>query len=189
MMGALRRSQMLIGIIAILLAMTGGAYVFKTVRAGKVAHESLTAEAQNRLHNLRLPDQNGVEQDFAQWQGKIRVINFWATWCPPCRKEMPAFYRLQTKYAGNGVQFVGISLDTADNVRKYAAKEGPVYPLLIGNIAGADLAIALGNSRQALPFTVVLDRRDHIVFRHLGAVNEEELETLLQDTLRGEGTE
>src|SRR5664279_1771691 len=96
---------------------------------GTASREPLATQipeaAIRQLFATRLNDSDGKPQTISQWRGKTLVINFWATWCPPCREEMPAFSRLQTKYAANGVEFVGIALDTPDNVIAFL-KQVPV---------------------------------------------------------------
>ncbi|MCO5097587.1 MAG: TlpA family protein disulfide reductase [Rhodocyclaceae bacterium] len=113
-------------------------------------------DAPARLLALTLPDLNGQPQSLAQWKGKVLVINFWATWCAPCREEMPEFSRISAKYALNGVQFVGISIDSADKVAEFQKEMQISYPLLIGNLDSLDLSGDLGNRAKALPFTVIL---------------------------------
>ena len=114
-----------------------------------------------------------------QFQGKPVVLNFWATWCPPCREEMPAFSRLQTKYAANGVEFVGIALDTPDNVIAFLKQIPVSYPLLLAESEGMELTQQLGNSRLALPYTVVLGPNEKPLLIRLGKVPEQELDDLL----------
>ena len=84
--------------------------------------------------NLVLTDLNGQPQSLGQWRGKVLIVNYWATWCPPCREEMPGFSRLQDKYRDKGVQFVGISIDTADKIIEFQKTTPVTYPLLIGDI-------------------------------------------------------
>jgi peroxiredoxin len=97
-----------------------------------------------------------------QWRGRILVLNYWATWCFPCREEMPGFSRLQDNFTNKGVQFVGISIDEAAKIIEFQ-KETPVsYPLLIGDMKTMTNSAELGNSRQALPFTVVFDRNGQL---------------------------
>jgi thiol-disulfide isomerase/thioredoxin len=114
-----------------------------------------TANAAARLLSLTLPDLEGKPQALSQWKGKVLVVNFWATWCPPCKEEMPEFSRLNKEFSPNGVQFVGISIDTAEKVLAFS-KETPVsYPLLISNLDSLDLASDLGNRAKGLPFTII----------------------------------
>ena len=75
-----------------------------------------------------MPDVEGREQALGQWQGKVLVVNFWATWCAPCREEMPEFVRAQAELGGKGLQFVGIAVDQADKVRQFAQEIGINYP-------------------------------------------------------------
>lgn len=137
-----------------------------------------------QLLALTLPDTQGVMQPLQQWQGKLLVVNFWATWCAPCREEMPAFSLLQKKYAANGVQFVGIALDSADKVTDYSHQRPAAYPLLIANLAPMPIMIGLGNSSGGLPFTVILDRDGKLVRSRLGPWKAAALEPVLADLLR-----
>jgi thiol-disulfide isomerase/thioredoxin len=112
------------------------------------------------------------------------VINFWATWCAPCRQEIPGLIGIQRKHAANGVQVVGIAVDQADKVQQYAREIGINYPVLVAGMDGSTLARDLGNRTGALPFTVVLDRAGKLIKSHLGLITEEELDKLL-DKLPG----
>jgi thiol-disulfide isomerase/thioredoxin len=126
-----------------------------------------------------LSDPSGRPQMMSQWRGKVLVVNFWATWCAPCRKEIPALIRVQHKYALNGVQFVGIALDNVSKVRDYAEEMRIDYVLLIGGIETLGVTKDLGNRAGVLPFTVVLDRAGKVAYGHTGALTE----ALLGDVL------
>jgi thiol-disulfide isomerase/thioredoxin len=145
---------------------------------------AFAADAPARLLALSLPDLSNRPQALAQWKGKVLVVNFWATWCPPCKEEMPEFSTISGKYADKGVQFAGISIDSADKVIAFH-KETPVsYPLLIAGLDTLDLASDLGNRAKGLPFTVVL-RRDGSVQRvKLGKFPGKELEKTIEAALR-----
>jgi len=132
------------------------------------------------LTSLTLPDTNGVNQALGQWRGKVLVVNFWATWCPPCREEMPAFSRLAGQHAANGVQFVGISIDTLNNVIDFQKRTPVSYPLLIGTMETVQNTIPLGNNAQALPFTAIFDRSGVLHSVKLGRLPEAELAHILQ---------
>ncbi len=137
-----------------------------------------------QLLALTLKDTSGAPQSMAQWTGKIVVVNFWATWCPPCREEMPGFERLSRQYADKGVQFVGISIDTAVKVRQFAMEIGVSYPLLLGDMATFDLVRNLGDSAQALPFTIILDRSGVPRRIKLGRLDETDLSAFLDLLLK-----
>jgi len=172
----------LIGFALVVTALVGGAYtaLLLSDRTPQSAQPALAEGAVARLYASTLNDANDKPTALAQWKGKTLVINFWAPWCPPCREEMPAFSRLQTKHAANGVQFVGIALDSVDNVRNFSQEHPATYPLLVGGEAGSELASQLGNSQLALPYTLILAPNGDLRFTRLGRVSEQELDTLLQ---------
>lgn len=143
-----------------------------------------SADAPGRLLALTLPDLEGKPQPLSQWKGKVLVVNFWATWCPPCKEEMPEFSRINSKYASNDVQFVGISIDTPEKVIAFQ-KEFPVsYPLLISSLDALDLSSDLGNRAKALPFTVILRRDGTPQQVKLGKFATPDLEKAIQAALR-----
>lgn len=135
--------------------------------------------AAKQLLALTLPDSSGSAQSLRQWQGKILVINFWATWCPPCREEMPGFSRLQSKLAGNGVQFVGIGIDSADKIKEFSRLTPVSYPLLVGSPGLMEIVSHLGNDAGGLPYTVILGRDGTLRQTQLGAWKEADLENVL----------
>jgi thiol-disulfide isomerase/thioredoxin len=132
-------------------------------------------QTQAHLARLSLPDPAGRLQSLAQWQGKVLVLNFWATWCSPCREEIPGLIRIQRRFASNGLQIVGIALDSAAKVQNFASEFEINYPLLVGEIDLIDITRPLGNKASGLPFTVILDRSGKIANVHLGGISEEEL--------------
>ena len=125
-------------------------------------------------------DLEGRERHMSEWAGKLLVVNFWATWCPPCRKEIPTFIALQERYAADGVQFVGIALDRVDAVSQYATEHGMNYPVLVGEAAVADYMRALGNTIGALPFSVLIGRDGAILATHQGEWHEPDVEAALR---------
>ncbi len=175
-MPAHRRKLFLVGLVAASIALLAGIYAGSRRSS---ALPAISADAVARLFASRLDDSNGQPTSFAKWQGKTLVVNFWATWCPPCREEMPAFSRLHDRYAVRGIQFVGIALDSADSVRAFA-KDLPVsYPLLIGGVEGGALARDLGNSSLSLPYTVLLSPAGEVRLVRTGFLPESELEPAL----------
>lgn len=130
-----------------------------------------------------LTDLAGNEQALGQWQGKVLVLNFWAPWCPPCRKEMPGFIRLQEKYAGQGLQFVGIALDEQDKVQAYVDEIGVNYPVLLGGMGAVMLGQAAGNRLGGLPYTLILDKLGKPIATLTGAIDEGRLEEMVRPLL------
>ena len=131
-----------------------------------------------------LPDMEGKPQAMAQWRGKVLVVNFWATWCKPCLEEIPEFVRMQQKFGPQGLQFVGIAIDTPAKVREFAAKYRMNYPVLIGEMEAIELARTAGNALGGLPFTVIVDRRGRLISTELGGLNERKLTPIIQPSLK-----
>ena len=132
---------------------------------------------------LSLPDPAGKLQPMAQWRGKVLVVNFWATWCGPCREEMPDFVRVQQEYGAKGLQIVGIAADNADKVQQFAEEIKLNYPALIGGYGAMDLSKELGNSLVALPFTLILDRQGKVAYTHLGPVKADKFREVITKLL------
>ena len=132
---------------------------------------------------LSLPDPAGQPQPLAQWRGKVLVVNFWATWCAPCREEMPDLVRTQTEYGAKGLQIVGIAVDNVDKVQQFAKEMKLNYPALIGGYGAMDLSKDLGNSLVALPFTLVLDRQGKVAYTHLGPVKPDKFRDVVAKLL------
>ena len=120
------------------------------------------------LFSLSLPDISGQQQSLSQWRGKVVVVNFWATWCAPCREEMPEFVRAQREFGPRGLQFVGIAVDEPDKVAQFAKELELNYPALMGGYGAVELSKTLGNQLGALPFTVVIDRTGTVARTQLG---------------------
>jgi thiol-disulfide isomerase/thioredoxin len=133
--------------------------------------------------DFSLPDLDGVMHNVAEWDGKVVAINFWATWCPPCRKEIPEFVALQRKYAGRGLQFVGVALEQPDPVRPFAAEHQMNYPILVGEMEVIQVAESYGNLIGALPYTVLVGRDGKIAFAHAGPLSKEQAEAALSPLL------
>lgn len=140
---------------------------------------AVTAADASTLLALSLPDVQGHEQSLGQWRGKVVVVNFWATWCAPCREEMPEFIRAQNDFGSKGVQFVGIAVDQVDNVDQFAKQLGLNYPALIGGYGALELSKTMGNRLSALPFTIIVDRQGNIAHTQLGLLKPEQLRSIV----------
>lgn len=130
-------------------------------------------------------DLDGKPRRLAEWQGRALVCNFWATWCAPCREEIPLLIAARQKYGPSGVEIVGIAIDNAAKVREYAASSNISYPVLLAEADGLDLMRQLGNSAGGLPYTVIADRRGGVVHRKLGALKQPELNGFLEPLAKG----
>ena len=166
-------------IVAFILAFNAGnAFVKWRQDNSPAAKEARAMESQYRPA-FKLPDINGLMHDVNEWNGSVLVINFWATWCPPCRKEMPAFIDLNEKYHIQGLQFVGIALDDADKVKDFIDTNGVEYPILLGADEAVKVSTEYGNRLGALPYTSVINREGRIVKTYRGEVPQDALEKLI----------
>lgn len=137
----------------------------------------------DRRPDFSLPDTDGVSRSVAEWDGKLLIINFWATWCPPCLEEIPAFVRLQAEYGARGVQFLGIALDGEENVRRFVTEHAMNYPSLHGQRDAIELGKRYGNTVGALPYTVVVSRSGAVLATHHGLFDESAARALIENNL------
>lgn len=163
--------------IFLIVAAAAGFAGYTLNRAGM--RPPLVETAARKLLLAPLTDLNGKAQTLSQRRGKVLVVNFWATWCPPCREEIPALMRIQRKYSVNGVEVIGIALDNESKVRDYAENMGINYNLLIGSTETLATVSDLGNATGVLPFTIVLDRAGKPAYTHAGALTEASLDVVL----------
>jgi thiol-disulfide isomerase/thioredoxin len=131
------------------------------------------------LRSATLVDLAGKPRQAAEWEGQILVWNFWATWCAPCREEIPLLIAAREKYERSGIEIVGIAIDNAAKVREFSSSLNISYPILLAEADGLDLMVKLGNRSGGLPYTVVIDRQGDLVYRRLGALKEGDLDAVL----------
>ncbi len=136
------------------------------------------------LRSAGFPDLAGQTRSLSEWRGRVLVCNFWATWCAPCREEIPMLMAVRAKYAASGLEIVGIAIDNPAKVRQFAASFKISYPILLAEGDGLDLMRRLGNSVGGLPYTVVADRQGGIAHRKLGALRQDDLEAILAPLAR-----
>ncbi len=160
-------------------AMLAGAGVATAL--GGATHSASASGAPDALFSQAFPDVSGQKLALNQWLGKPVVVNFWATWCPPCVKEMPDLEALHQKH-GN-VTFLGLGIDTVSNVQAFTEKVKVSYPLLILGHGGIELMRRLGNKAGGLPFTVVFDANGQPKDKILGQVDPAKLEGSLRSLL------
>ena len=127
---------------------------------------------QQASHKIRpefsLPDLHGKMRNIKEWDNHYLVINFWATWCPPCLEEIPEFITLQKEYQASNLQFIGVAIDNEAAVLQFALEMGMNYPSLIAGMPGVELAKQYGNSMGALPFSVIVNPEGRIVAQQTG---------------------
>jgi len=127
-----------------------------------------------------LAGRTGKATSIATWKDKSLIINFWATWCAPCRKEIPLLQSLATEWAGRDVEVIGIAVDHRDQVLDYADRFKITYPLLIGEGDALDAAAAFGFDSPVFPFTVFTDRRGEVVTLFVGELHQRQADLILR---------
>jgi thiol-disulfide isomerase/thioredoxin len=171
-------------ILALAVIAAGSFYVYDQKRTpATVDYNAIAATADEAIATASFYDLDEKVQPLAQWKGKVLVVNFWGTWCPPCREEIPEFIRYQKQHAKDGVLFVGIAIDQKNKVQAYAKEIGMNYPSLLGDLAGIDLAKRIGNTTGGLPYTVIVDRNGKVQTVHVGKMNFEMLEAGIKPLL------
>lgn len=153
-------------VVAAAVAATAGVVLFQRQSQSDVRRAAVAA-----FYRQTLVDDTGTMRAMDAHRGQVVVVNFWAPWCAPCVREIPAFSKVATDANGR-VAFVGFGIDSADNIRRFAEKVRPTYPLVVAGADGTELAKAFGDASSLLPFTVVVGRDGEVVATHLGTVDE-----------------
>lgn len=174
-------------LVAVLAIAVGGVAAWWSMRSASVVPASAVVQASadaatGAVWQASFKDPDGRLQPMAQWRGRPLVLNFWASWCAPCREEMPHFVATQTAF-GEFVRFVGLAIDQPEEVKKFL-KEIPVnYPVLVGEQDAMALLKAEGNRIGALPYTVIYDAQGRKVMAHAGVMTQAQLESALRPLL------
>ena len=132
-----------------------------------------------QLPEIRLPSIDGTVRRLADWKGRPLLVNFWATWCEPCRREIPLLKALRREHAADRLEIVGIAVDYPKDVQKYAHAQGIDYPILIGDQGGLAAANAFGVD-TVLPFSVFADQQGRVVTLKVGELHQDEAELILE---------
>ncbi len=156
---------------ALAVAGSSGYALQKSLNQPQVKTQPNTALGQQRPEFAAL-DLAGEMRNIKEWDGKIILLNFWATWCPPCKKEIPDFIALQKEYGDQGFQIIGIAIDDEDAVREYMKEVGMNYPSLVVQDEGVMLAKRYGNGIGALPYTVIINRDGEISDTIMGELSK-----------------
>ena len=176
-----RRWALAAGLSLVATAAVAGFLVRRALAPPHVPPQAAAPLAVKRLPNLTLPDVGGQPRSLSEWKGHPLLINFWATWCGPCRREIPFLKSLRQEHASQGLEVVGVALDFRDAVAAYARSNGIDYPLLIADQDGM-VTQAFG-LRAVLPSTVFVDRDGRIVAVKVGELHAKTTERLLKTLL------
>jgi len=150
-----------------------------TAEGSSLSAKNSPGEVAPAAPEFRLLSIDGRPVSLSDFHGKVVILDFWATWCPPCRREIPDFIALQSKYEGQGLQIVGVALDEPDKVKGFAKSWGMNYPVLLGD---DDIANLYGGI-SGIPTTFLIDRTGKIAGRYEGFRSKEEFETAIKQLL------
>ncbi|MEE8482758.1 MAG: TlpA disulfide reductase family protein [Acidiferrobacterales bacterium] len=176
------KQKVLFGAVAV-AALVGGFYIAQWLNEPTLPQSGQAAAMPTHMVEFTLPDVNDKPHNINQWRGKLILLNFWATWCPPCREEIPLFISMQDKYGKQGLQIIGVAIDKKQDVETYADFNLINYPILVGQEEVMTIMKQYGNRLGTLPYTVVIDSQGRVLSRKVGAYKRPELEALLDGLL------
>ena len=167
-----------------LISLLAGALLYSFVQTGQIPTD---AEKSIELQAIPLTDLDERQTVLGDWRGNLLIVNFWAPWCAPCRREIPALIEIHEAYAERGVRVMGIAFDNASQVNRFATDYQINYPLFLSANRSAMYNAAFGNPSGSLPFTALLDRNLSIIFRHNGEITAAQLRAQLEKYLEVAG--
>jgi peroxiredoxin len=167
------KTKYVLMILTFVVGIWGGNQLVKWIAANSEGKKAAEAMVEKTIPEFTLPDLDGAPHNISEWHGKVIVLNFWATWCPPCRKETPMLVDLQDKLGPQGLQLVGVAIDKIDKVKEFMDTYGVNYPMLIGVDDAIEIAKSYGNRFGALPYTVIIDRNGHIAHVQRGELERD----------------
>lgn len=144
-------------------------------QAGTNSPEVVSKSHSLKRQDFTLPDLNDQQQNFSQWNNKVVLLNFWATWCPPCRREMPDFIDVYNKYKDKDFIVVGVGIDDQQKIAQFVKKLGVNYPVLVGGSSAMQVSYQYGNHNGALPYSIIIDKQGIIRYRAGGLISRQKL--------------
>ncbi len=164
-----RRRAVLVGAGALAAAAGAGVGFYR------YSTSALSPDAMKALWGAEFDTPSGERLAMSDFQGKPLVLNFWATWCPPCVEEMPLIEAFYQQNQSKGWQVVGLAIDQPSRVRHFLSQASISYPIGLAGMSGTELGQKLGNSQASLPFTLVLDAQGGVILQKLGKLSAEEV--------------
>ena len=170
--------------ILIIISITGMVfYFFKITPEKPLSSQEIKTSLSISKLEFTLPDLNGNDNEFSKWNGKHRIVNFWATWCAPCRREIPLLKSFQNEHGEeNGFQVIGVAVDFLDPVKDYAKDTNFNYPILIGEKNAIEVAELSGIEFVGLPFTMFVSSDEHILGAYIGEIHQSHLDAFTKVT-------
>ncbi len=167
----------LIFIVAMVIAGSAG-YGLQTYLADRQAYKQPVVGSHRP--EFAASDLQGRLRNIGEWDGKVILLNFWATWCPPCKKEIPDFIELQKAYRDKNFQIIGIAIDEDEAVRRFADKLGINYPIMAVREEAVALSQRYGNIGGNLPYSVFIDQKGEIRATFTGELSKNKVKAILE---------
>jgi thiol-disulfide isomerase/thioredoxin len=164
-------------VVVLAIAAVGGYFAY--VRSAEPTVTEAASVPVSAGLEFTLPDLTGKPRKFSEWQGKARIVNFWATWCAPCRREIPLLKQTQTAQAANNLQIIGIAVDFPEDVAAYAEEAKFNYPILVGQEDAMAAAEASGVEFIGMPFTLIVSPDGELLNAHMGEIVESHIEIIV----------
>lgn len=192
------KQQWIVILVVALIAVSGGYFAQKwwysagtLVLKGQPTQSQISGSQQDRIKiKGRRPDFTLLDleknlRSITEWDGKVILVNFWATWCPPCVREIPALNKVYNAYKDKGFVVIGIAIDSRDAVIDFVDPLALDYPILIATQQGISLSQAYGNRLGVLPYSVLIDRKGNIVYSHRSELTYQQVEAQIKPLLQG----
>jgi len=164
------RRRWLVGAVAGAAALGGIGLAWQTYQP-----QTMSPTAESALWPLEFATPDGSLLRMAALRGKPVLLNFWATWCPPCVEELPLLSRFYQENSANGWQVIGLAVDQLEPVKRFLARSPVTFPVAMAGLPGMEISQALGNLSGGLPFTVVLGSDGLVAHRKMGKVTPDDL--------------
>ena len=168
-------------ITVIALAGTSGFLLQKKLSTKENTHPPINSAVINKpAQEFAMKDLEGNIRNITDWKGKVVLLNFWATWCPPCLREIPDFIELQNQYKNADFQIIGIAIDEIEAVKAFATTHGMNYPVIPSETEAIELAQRYGNTIGALPYSVFINQNGDVSHTIVGELSKFKAEKILE---------
>ncbi len=171
------KNTVIVGLV-VMVAAAAGYIVQQNYYVSYEAQQNVQQSAADGRVAFTLPDLQGVERQLSEWDGEARLVNFWATWCAPCRREIPLLKQLQHDKFEQRLQVIGVAVDHMEDVVAYAEEARFNYPVLVGQEKAMAAAESSGVEFIGLPFTMVITSDSTLVVTHMGEIKQEHVERI-----------